>query len=60
MANLSRARFNPPSDRQVQSFGFILLPGYALMSFAAATEPLRAANLIAGRRLYDVVLYRRG
>jgi transcriptional regulator GlxA family with amidase domain len=44
-------------DRQVQTFGFILLPGFALMSFAAATEPLRAANLIARRRLYDVVLY---
>lgn len=47
----------PRPDRQVQTFGFILLPGYALMSFAAATEPLRAANLIAGCRLYDVVLY---
>jgi AraC family transcriptional regulator, glycine betaine-responsive activator len=44
-------------DPQVQTIGFILLGGFALMSFAAATEPLRAANLIAGRRLYEVVLY---
>jgi transcriptional regulator GlxA family with amidase domain len=44
-------------DPQVQSIGFILLPGFALMSYAAATEPLRAANLIAGRPLYDIVLY---
>ncbi|TKW64859.1 MAG: GlxA family transcriptional regulator [Paracoccus denitrificans] len=34
--------------------GFILVPGYSLMSMAAAVEPLRAANLLAGRVLYDV------
>jgi len=32
--------------------GFILVPGFALMSYAAAVEPLRAANLLAGRELY--------
>jgi transcriptional regulator GlxA family with amidase domain len=36
----------------VQHFGFIPLPGFALMSYAAAVEPLRAANLLAGRPLY--------
>lgn len=39
-------------DPQVQTVGFLLLPGFALMSFAAASEPLRAANLLAGRPLY--------
>ncbi len=34
--------------------GFILIDGYALMSTAAAVEPLRAANLLAGRMLYDM------
>lgn len=33
-------------------FGFILTRGYALMSVAAAVEPLRAANHLAGRELY--------
>lgn len=33
-------------------FGFLLLPNFALMSYASATEPLRAANLLAGRSLY--------
>jgi AraC family transcriptional regulator, glycine betaine-responsive activator len=47
----------PRPDPQIQTFGFILLPGFALMSFAAATEPLRAANLLAGRRLFEIVLY---
>ncbi|MGG2479046.1 GlxA family transcriptional regulator, partial [Rhizobium sp. BR5] len=35
--------------------GFILVPNFALMSYASATEPLRAANLIAGTDLYEVV-----
>ncbi len=39
---------------QIRDIGFLLLPGFALMSFAAATEPYRAANLIAGRALYRV------
>jgi transcriptional regulator GlxA family with amidase domain len=32
--------------------GFLLLPDFALMSYAAAAEPLRAANRLAGRALY--------
>jgi transcriptional regulator GlxA family with amidase domain len=42
--------------KQVQasahSVGFLLVPGFALMSYAAAIEPLRAANLISGKPLY--------
>ena len=34
--------------------GFLLLDGFALLSYAAAVEPLRAANLLAGRALYAV------
>ncbi|MDO5630789.1 MAG: GlxA family transcriptional regulator [Paracoccus sp. (in: a-proteobacteria)] len=32
--------------------GFILTPGYSLMSMTAAVEPLRAANHLAGADLY--------
>lgn len=32
--------------------GFLLVPGFALMSYASAVEPLRAANLFVGRELY--------
>ncbi|MFB6452924.1 GlxA family transcriptional regulator [Bradyrhizobium tunisiense] len=42
------------SSRLTQTMGFLLLPGFALMSYASATEPLRAANLLAGQSLYDV------
>ena len=35
-----------------QTVGFLLVPGFALMSYAAAIEPLRAANLLSGKELY--------
>lgn len=34
--------------------GFLLFDGFPLMSYASAMEPLRAANLLAGRTLYDI------
>ncbi|MCJ2142289.1 GlxA family transcriptional regulator [Methylobacterium sp. E-066] len=40
-----------PGDRPYE-IGFILVPGFALMSFASACEPFRAANYLAGRPLY--------
>ncbi|MCE7028068.1 GlxA family transcriptional regulator [Jiella avicenniae] len=45
---------SPLPDLAAQSIGFVLLPGFAMMSFASATEPLRAANLLAGRELYRI------
>ena len=39
---------------------FVLVEGFALMSFAAVTEPLRAANLLAGRRIYEVLYFAAG
>ncbi|SIT07891.1 GlxA family transcriptional regulator [Paracoccus saliphilus] len=45
----------PASDPQRPArYGFLLLPDYALMSTASAIEPLRAANLLSGRVLYDL------
>ncbi|RWO18303.1 GlxA family transcriptional regulator [Mesorhizobium sp.] len=43
-------------SKSLQRMGFLLVPNFALMSYASATEPLRAANLIAGVPLYDVTL----
>lgn len=36
--------------------GFLLLPGYSLLSLGAAIDPLRVANRLAGRPLFDWVL----
>lgn len=44
-----------PDTRIVQKIGFLLVRNFALMSYASATEPLRAANLLAGQKLYEVV-----
>ena len=44
-----------PEQKNVQRIGFVLIPNFALMSYASAAEPLRAANLIAGTDLYDAV-----
>ena len=48
---------NEITSPATQHFGFLLLPNFALMSFAAATEPLRAANLLAGSELYRVGMF---
>jgi transcriptional regulator GlxA family with amidase domain len=44
------------SDRRpavaIESIGFLLVPGFALMSYASIVESLRAANRLAGKSLY--------
>ncbi|QRM53932.1 GlxA family transcriptional regulator [Sinorhizobium sp. BG8] len=44
-------------DRHIQDIGFLLIDGFALMSYASASEPLRAANLLAGRDIYRQHLF---
>ena len=39
------------ADKQ-RHIGFLLLPDFPLMSYASAVEPLRAANVLAGKPLY--------
>jgi len=39
-------------DVRAHRVGFLLIPGFALMSYASAVEPLRAANVLSGRTLY--------
>lgn len=41
-----------PSD-QTTRVGFLLLPGYALLPYACSVDPLRAANTLSGRQLYE-------
>ena len=43
----------PKGEDRPQSFGFLVLPKFAMMAFTAAVEPLRAANLYARRPLYE-------
>jgi transcriptional regulator GlxA family with amidase domain len=39
-----------------EQFGYLLLPSFSLMAFSSAVEPLRAANTIAGKKLYEWTL----
>lgn len=43
------------SSSEVPAIGFLLVPGFSLMSYASAVEPLRAANVLAERPLYSWV-----
>jgi transcriptional regulator GlxA family with amidase domain len=45
----------PMDVKNVQRIGFLLVPNFALMSYASAVEPLRAANLLAATALYQVL-----
>jgi transcriptional regulator GlxA family with amidase domain len=40
------------ANRPIASIGFLLIPGFSLMSYAASIEPLRAANQIAQKTVY--------
>lgn len=41
------------ASRQPQAVGFLLLDNFTLISMASAIEPLRMANQLAGRELYQ-------
>jgi transcriptional regulator GlxA family with amidase domain len=42
-------------SEETRKLGFLLIDDFALMSFASAIEPFRAANVLAGRNLYEWV-----
>jgi AraC family transcriptional regulator, glycine betaine-responsive activator len=48
------------SDAHPFRIGIFPVRGFALMSYACTVEPLRAANLLARRTLYDVVHFAAG
>ena len=43
------------SQSRPRTFAFLLVDGFALMSFASAVSPLRAANTLAERELYRTI-----
>lgn len=49
MVSISRAIGRETPTR----IGFLLIDGFALMSYASVAEPFRAANVLAGRKLYE-------
>jgi transcriptional regulator GlxA family with amidase domain len=49
----SRDAAGAVQTRPPQRFAFVLLPKFSMMAFASAIEPLRIANRMAERTLYD-------
>jgi transcriptional regulator GlxA family with amidase domain len=49
---MARLKAVPGTLAPIGSVGFLLIPGFALMTYASAVEPLRAANQLAGKTLY--------
>ncbi|MBY0337310.1 MAG: GlxA family transcriptional regulator [Acetobacteraceae bacterium] len=43
---------HPGALAEPRRIGFLLIPDFALMAYASAIEPYRAANTLAGRTLY--------
>lgn len=39
--------------------GIVAVPGFALLSYASTVEPLRAANLLSARKLYQITHFAR-
>ena len=52
---MSQVSGNPqtPADRPAETFGFFLVPGFSMLSFTSAMDPLRSANRLSGQELYD-------
>ena len=44
---------SPQIDRPFR-VGFLLINGFPLMAYASAKEPLRSANKLSGKELYDI------
>ena len=42
-----------PTQTRTLEIGFLLVPGFALMNFSAAVDPLHSANRISGKPLYN-------
>lgn len=56
LAEDNRLSGKPSADPAVHRIGFLLVPGFSYIAFACAIEPLRMANMAAGRTLFEAVV----
>ena len=57
---LEHPRADGLHDLSVRKYGFLLLDNFSLIALGAAVDPLRIANMIIGRRVYDYQLISAG
>lgn len=48
-----------PAGKRALTYGFLLVPQFSMISFTALLEPLRIANWVSGRTLYQWQLFSR-
>ncbi|HGL5073577.1 GlxA family transcriptional regulator [Burkholderia multivorans] len=58
--NTDKSRPDALHDLRLTKYGFLLLDNFSLISLGAAVDPLRIANMIVGRRVYDYQLIATG
>lgn len=51
--------FHRPATENTERIGFLLLPGFSMLAFSAMIDPLRMANWLSGKPLYEWVLLSR-
>jgi transcriptional regulator GlxA family with amidase domain len=50
---MSKMKLHEPLSIKTQEIGFYLVPGFTLMNFSAAIDPLQSANRLSGKKLYN-------
>src|ERR1700675_4095409 len=53
IARTMRVHANRHDSGRTRNFVFLLVPGFSMMTLAAALEPLRALNRLVGFQAYD-------
>ncbi|WP_085902661.1 GlxA family transcriptional regulator [Kiloniella majae] len=49
--------FGKEAESKPQKIAFLLVPGFSMLCFSSALEPLRAANFKVGEKIYEWKLY---
>ena len=49
----TRKRKRPAAPTALQRYGLLLVPDFSLISLAAVVDPLRLANMVLGRKVYE-------
>ena len=52
----ARTMFGAPSGKTPEVIGFLMVPNFSMIAFASAIEPLRLANRLGEKALYEWVL----
>lgn len=51
--SVSINQFDGSSNKEVNRIGFLLLDNFTMLAFSSAVEPMRMANQLTGKELYD-------